>query len=268
MTTRTPPSPLPAPATTGTGDRGYGRLAGLMTRMTGDEKHEPAATSTLDVLWVLYDRVLRVDPARTDDPDRDRFLVSKGHGPMALYAVLAAKGFIGEPALDGFATFASALGHHPDRTLVPGVEISSGSLGHGLGLAVGTALGLRLTGREGRGSDEHGRRGARTVVLLGDAELDEGSNVEAIQYAGRAGLSGLTAVVIDNSSASHGWPGGIAARFAVEGWAAVDADGRDHDDLYRALTTPHGGSDAHSAGAARGRPLAVVAHVEPKGSHR
>ncbi|WFG43026.1 transketolase [Pseudonocardia alni] len=225
---------------------GYADLAGLMTRMTGDEKHEPAATSTLDVLWVLYDRILRVDPRRPDDPDRDRFLVSKGHGPMALYAVLVARGFLDDHLLDRFAGYDSTLGHHPDRTLVPGVEISSGSLGHGLGLAVGTASGLLLQGRD-----------ARTVVLVGDAELDEGSNFEAIQYAGRAGLSGLSAVVVDNSSASHGWPGGIAGRFTAEGWVAVDADGRDHDDLERAFRTAH-----------PDRPLAVVAHVEPKGSHR
>lgn len=225
---------------------GYADLAGLMTRMTGDEKHEPAATSTLDVLWVLYDRILRVDPKHPDDPDRDRFLVSKGHGPMALYAVLVARGFLDDHLLDRFAGYDSTLGHHPDRTLVPGVEISSGSLGHGLGLAVGTASGLRLQGRD-----------ARTVVLVGDAELDEGSNFEAIQYAGRAGLSGLSAVVVDNGSASHGWPGGIAGRFAAEGWAAVDADGRDHDDLERAFRTAH-----------PDRPLAVVAHVEPKGSPR
>ncbi|GAA4993611.1 transketolase [Pseudonocardia tropica] len=225
---------------------GYADLAGLMTRMTGDEKHEPAATSTLDVLWVLYDRILRVDPRHPDDPDRDRFLVSKGHGPMALYAVLVARGFLDDHLLDRFAGYDSTLGHHPDRTLVPGVEISSGSLGHGLGLAVGTASGLRLQGRD-----------ARTVVLVGDAELDEGSNFEAIQYAGRAGLSGLSAVVVDNGSASHGWPGGIAGRFAAEGWAAVDADGRDHDDLERAFRTAH-----------PDRPLAVVAHVEPKGSPR
>lgn len=225
---------------------GYADLAGLMTRMTGDEKHESAATSTLDVLWVLYDRILRVDPQHPDDPGRDRFLVSKGHGPMALYAVLVARGFLDDHLLDGFAGYDSTLGHHPDRTLVPGVEISSGSLGHGLGLAVGTASGLLLQGRD-----------ARTVVLVGDAELDEGSNFEAIQYAGRAGLSGLSAVVVDNSSASHGWPGGIAGRFTAEGWVAVDADGRDHDDLERAFRTAH-----------PDRPLAVVAHVEPKGSHR
>ncbi len=220
---------------------GHDDLPGLMTLLTGDEKHGPSATSTLDVLWVLYDRVLRVDPARPDDPARDRFLLSKGHGPMAYYAVLAAKGFLSPDDLRDFAGSGSILGHHPDRTRVPGVEIGSGSLGHGLGLAVGTALGLRLSGID-----------ARTVVLLGDAELEEGSNMEAIQYAGRVGLRRLTAVVIDNSSASLGWPGGITRRFAVEGWSADDVDGHDLDALERALTGPFE------------RPHAVVAHVEPK----
>lgn len=223
----------------------YSQLPALMTRMTGDEKHGPSATSTLDVLWVLYHDILQVDAAYPDDPDRDRFLLSKGHGPMAYYAVLAAHGFLTAEDLDGFGTYDSPLGFHPDGTLVPGVEISSGSLGHGLGLAVGTALGLRLTGRST----------PRVVVLVGDAELEEGSNAEAIQFAGRVGLDRLTTVVIDNDSAGRGWPGGIAARLAVEGWATVDVDGRDHDALRRAFTIDH-----------PERPLAVVAHVEPKTS--
>ncbi len=221
----------------------YSQLPALMTRMTGDEKHGPSSTSTLDVLWVLYRDVLRVAAADPDDPDRDRFLLSKGHGPMAYYAVLAAHGFLTPEQLDSFGAFDSPLGFHPDGTLVPGVEIGSGSLGHGLGLAVGTALGLRLTGRSS----------PRVVVLLGDAELEEGSNAEAIQFAGRARLDRLTAVVIDNDSAGLGWPGGISARFAVEGWASTDVDGRDHQALRRAFSAEH-----------PGRPLAVVAHVEPK----
>jgi hypothetical protein len=144
---------------------GFADLPPLMSVMTGDEKHGPAATSTLDVLWVLYDRVLNVDPADPDAPGRDRFLLSKGHGPMAYYAVLAARGFIDPELLAGFGSHRSPLGHHPDRVLVPGAEISSGSLGHGLGLAAGTALGLRA----------RGLTRPRVVVLLGDAELDEGS---------------------------------------------------------------------------------------------
>ncbi|GAA3462006.1 thiamine pyrophosphate-dependent enzyme [Saccharothrix longispora] len=222
------------------GKPGYADLPALFRRMTGDEKHEWAAASTLDVLWVLYDRVLDVSPDRVDDPDRDRFLLSKGHGPMAYYAVLAAKGFLEPSLLDDWTSWGSPLGQHPDRVLVDGAEIGSGSLGHGLPLAVGTALGLRLQGRS-----------ARTVVLVGDAELDEGSNHEAIALAGRFGLDSLTTVVVDNESGTHGWPGGVAARFAVEGWQTSTVDGRDHGALHDAFTQAH-----------PGRPLAVVAKVE------
>ncbi|WP_433340124.1 transketolase [Streptomyces sp. CA-253872] len=225
------------------GSQGYAELPGLMSRLTGDEKHGPAATSTLDALWVLYDRVLRVTPETVDAPGRDRFLLSKGHGPMAYYAVLAAKGFVPVAWLDGFGGFGSPLGFHPDRTLVPGVEIGSGSLGHGLPLGVGVALGLRA----------RGLGDAAVWVLVGDAELDEGSNEEAVAYAGAAGLDRLHTVVIDNDSARWRRPGALAARFAAGGWAVEDVDGRDHEALYGAFTTPH-----------PGRPLAVVAHVEAK----
>lgn len=219
---------------------GYDDLRGLMSRQTGDEKHDTAATSTLDVLWVLYDRVLRVRPETAQDDGRDRFYLSKGHGPMAYYAVLAAKGFFPVDLLAGFGGFDSILGQHPDRVLVPGVEISSGSLGHGLPLAVGTALGLRARGLPGR-----------VWVLVGDGELDEGSNHEAIAYAGRVRLDNLHVVVIDNASASYGWPGGIERRFAVEDWSAVRVNGRDHDALEDAFTAAH-----------PGRPHVVVAEVE------
>jgi transketolase len=222
---------------------GYSDLHRLMSLMTGDEKHGPAATSTLDVLWVLYDRVLHVDPRDLGDDERDRFLLSKGHGPMAYYAVLTAKGFIDAALLPGFGGFDSPLGYHPDRMLLPGVEIGSGSLGHGLPLAAGTALGLRAR-RLGR---------PRVFTLLGDAELDEGSNHEAIAFAGAAGLENLHAVVVDNASSTHGWPGGIATRFEREGWSALTVDGHDHASIEAALTASH-----------PGRPHAVVAVVEPK----
>ncbi|WP_442935077.1 transketolase [Micromonospora sp. CPCC 206061] len=235
--------------------------------MTGDEKHAPSAHSTLDVIWVLYDRVLQVAPDRVGDPDRDRFLLSKGHGPAAFYAVLAAKGFIPEDWLDDVAGPESRLGHHPDRLLVPGVEIGSGSLGHGLGLGVGTALGLRA----------QGLTTPRVYVLVGDAELDEGSNHEAIAYAGATGLDTITAVVIDNQSTTHGWPGGITSSsqirataelsphveaawvrpwlgpFGFHGWSSATVDGRDHDAIERALKS-------HEPG----RPHVVVAVVETK----
>ena len=228
---------------------GYDDLPALLTRLTGDEKHDRSSFSTLDVLWVLYDRVLR---------DEDRFLLSKGHGPAAFYAVLAAKGIVPADALDDFGSFDSPLGYHPDRKLAPGVEISSGSLGHGLGVAVGAAL----TGR-------------RIYCLVGDAELDEGSNWEAVQYAGRVGLGSLTAIVVDNDSSEHGWPvagsaageagdarprdrgaygapGGIERRFMLEGWIAQRVDGRDHEALEAALTPVPGAT----------RPRCVVAEVE------
>ncbi|MER5615070.1 transketolase [Streptomyces sp. NPDC002215] len=219
------------------------RLMNLMSLMTGDEKHGPAATSTLDAIWVLYDRVLRVTPDTVDAPGRDRFLLSKGHGPMAYYAVLAARGFFGEELLAGFGSYDSPLGHHPDRMLVPGAEIGSGSLGHGLPLAVGSVLGLRA----------QGLTDPRVWVLIGDAELDEGSNHEALAYAGPAGLEQLHTVVIDNASASYARPGGIAARFEAAGWSVDSVDGQDHEALYAAFTAPH-----------PGRPRGVVVRVDPK----
>jgi transketolase len=232
---------------------GYDDLPALMSRMTGDEKHDSSSLSTLDVIWTLYDRILDVGPDRVDDPDRDRFLLSKGHGPMAYYAVLAAKGFLDPGELDTWTDLDSRLGGHPDRKLVPGVEISSGSLGHGLGLAVGMALGLGL----------QGRTRPRVVVLLGDGELDEGSNLEAIQYAARAGLGNLTAVVVDNESAKHGWPGGISARFEVEGWVATDVDGHDRAVIEAALTRPSADESAKTI-AGQGVPHVVVAHIDPE----
>ena len=235
MTDTTKASPVAA-------QLGYDELPSLIALMTGDEKHSQSADSTLDVLWVLYDRVLNIAPATADDPDRDRFLLSKGHGPISYYAVLAAKGFIPLEWLDRFATFDSPLGHHPDRLLIPGVEISSGSLGHGLPLGIGVALGLRAQGRA-----------ARVVVLVGDAELDEGTNAEAIAYARAANLGSLTVVVIDNRSSTHGWPGGIANRFSVEGWAAHEVDGHDHEALEAAFR------DTRSD-----RPTAIVAVTEGK----
>src|SRR5690242_14572884 len=96
----------------------YEDLPGLMALMTGDEKHDLASESTLDVLWVLYDRVLRVSPATAASAPRDRFYLSKGHGPMAYYAVLTAKGFISARDLPGYGQFDSRLGRHPDRNLV------------------------------------------------------------------------------------------------------------------------------------------------------
>lgn len=224
-------------------DYSYKGLGNLMTMMTGDEKHSFSATSTLDVVWTLYDSVMNVDSSRPDDPARDRFLLSKGHGPMAYYAVLVAKGFLSTEQLKNWGQFDSILGYHPDGELVPGVELGTGSLGHGLGIGVGMLMGLRL-----RKEDK-----PRVFCLMGDAELDEGSNHEAIAMAARFGLEQLTVIVIDNNSASHGWSGGIAKRFENEGWSSATIDGRDHEDIKTALTQNHPGV-----------PHVVVAKMEEK----
>jgi transketolase len=230
--------------------RTYEELPALMTVMTGDEKHGPSATSTLDVLWVLYDQVLQVSPDTVDDPGRDRFLLSKGHGPAAYYAVLAAKGFIPESWLAGFGSAESRLGYHPDRNLVPGVEVASGSLGHGLPLGVGVAHGLIARGRPGLAD-----RAPRVFVLVGDAELDEGSNSEAIVYAGAVRLPNLTVAAVDNQSSTYGWgTGGIEAHFAVGGWSVTRVDGRDHAALAAAFSA-----------ASTAAPRLVVATIEGQG---
>src|SRR5215469_648420 len=207
----------------------FSDLTGLMAAMSGDEKHDHSAASTLDVLWVLYDKVLRISPQTVADDDRDWFLLSKGHSPKAYYAVLAAKGFIDLADLPSFGGFESILGHHPDRNLIAGVEIASGSLGHGLPIGVGVALGLTA----------RGQADARVFVLVGDGELDEGSNHEAIAFAGAIGLDRLTVIVVDNSSSSYGWSGGAETRFSREGWSAVRVNGRDHAALGAALSAPH-----------------------------
>jgi transketolase len=156
---------------------------------------------------------------------------------MAFYAVLAAKGIIPVETLSTFGAFDSPLGRHPDRVLVPGVEISSGSLGHGLAIAVGMAL-----------------AGRRVYCLVGDGELDEGSNWEAVQYAGRHRLDSLTTVVIDNAPDARRWPGGVERRFEVEGWQIQRVEGRDHAALEDAFD---------AAGDPGGRPACIVAEVRP-----
>jgi transketolase len=214
----------------------------LLARATGDEKHEESTTSTLDALWVLYDRVLRIDPRDPRAEDRDRLILSKGHGPAALYAILAARGFFPVDWLDAFLDHGGHLGSHPDRTQVPGIEASTGSLGHGLAMAVGVGLALRA-----KGLDEQ-----RVFVLCGDAELNEGSNWEAILLAPQRRLGNLTLLVIDNHSselAMSPWD----ARLGSFGWDVHLVGGHDHASLERAFRVRHAD-----------RPTAVVADI-PEG---
>jgi transketolase len=194
----------------------------LVAQARGDEKHDASSFSTLDVIEVLYE-VMRFDPARPDWEARDRFILSKGHGPLAFYAVLVQHGFFPAEELGRFMTWDGILGAHPDRKQVPGVEASTGSLGHGLPMAVGVAYALRARGLEEQ----------RVFVLTGDAELNEGSNWEAILHAGSAGLSNLTLIVVDNRSSSVTM-GDIAGKLRAFGWDAVTVDGRDHAALRAA----------------------------------
>lgn len=207
-----------------------------MARAIGDSKHEASSHSTFDVLWVLYNHVLRIDPEHPHAETRDRFVLSKGHGPLAYYAVLCSHGFFPPHWLDRFGTWNSPLGMHPDRSLVPGVESSTGSLGHGLPMAVGIALALRAK-RTTR---------PRVFVLCGDAELNEGSNWEAIMLAAHLHVE-LTLIVVDNNSstiAMRPWSG----KFEAFGWSARRCQSTNHTALLEALTT-----DATSG------PLVVIA---------
>jgi len=195
----------------------------LMTYATGDEKHDSSTHSTLDVLWVLYDRILHYDSANPTSEDRDSFVLSKGHGPLALYAVLAAKGFFPVDTLKTFAAWDSILGLHPDHTKVPGIEVSTGSLGHGLPMAIGISLALRM---------KHNVR--RVYVLIGDGECNEGSIWESILLAGNLHLSQLTCIVINNHSSSMNL-GNLATKFTAFGWNTTTINGHSHDDIYNAL---------------------------------
>lgn len=199
------------------------RIERLMTLATGDEKHDGAAISAVPVIWTLYDRVLRYDPRQPRSPDRDRFVLSKGHGPAGYYAILADKGFFPVDELPRFMQWDGILGGHPDRNQVPGVEASTGSLGHGLPMALGMALALRI-----RESDR------RVFALVGDGECNEGSIWESALLAGHLGLGNLTCIVINNHSSTPNL-GDIAAKFAQFGWQAIDVDGSDLDQIEAAL---------------------------------
>src|SRR6266700_4240595 len=200
------------------------RIERLMTLATGDEKHDESAHSTLDVLWVLYDRILRYNPKNPRSEERDRFVLSKGHGPEALYAILVDKGFFPASALKTFMGYDSILGSHPDRNQVPGVEASTGSLGHGLSMAVGMALALRI-----KKSDR------RVFALIGDGECNEGSIWEAILLAGNLALSNLTCIVINNHSSTLSL-GNLAEKFTTFAWSATTINGRSHTQIEQALS--------------------------------
>jgi len=187
--------------------------------------------SVTDILVTLFFGVLNVDPADPTHPDRDRLILSKGHCSAALYSTLALRGFIPREQLLTFMQPLSALNGHPNRRKVPGVEANTGPLGHGLPIGVGSAIAARLSGR-----------GWRTLVVLGDGELQEGSNWEAAMAAGHRGLDSLTAVV-DRNRLQQGARteetnrlDPLPDKWAAFGWEAFEVDGHNLLALYEAFT--------------------------------
>ena len=221
--------------------------------VSGGGGHIGGDMSCMEIMLALYSR-MNVDPARPDDPNRDRFVLSKGHCVETLYAVLADKGFldIGEIKAQ-FSKFGSEYIGHPHNTL-PGIEMNSGSLGHGLSVCVGMALAGRMDGRP-----------YRVYTLMGDGELAEGSVWEGVMAASHYRLDNLCAVVDRNGLQISGSTedvmahGDVAARFAAFGWHVFDvADGNDVDQLSAAFD---------EAEHAKGQPSVLIAHtVKGKGS--
>jgi transketolase len=214
--------------------------------------HVGTCFSMTDLLAVLYGAVLRVDPARPDWPDRDRFLLSKGHGAAAIYATLAECGFFPVERLDGYCGDGSRLGGHITHYGVPGVEMSSGSLGHGLSVACGMAL-----------AGKRDEKSYRVFALLSDGECDEGSVWEAVLFAPHHKLDNLVAVVDYNKIQSFGTVKEVldlepfADKWRAFGWAVREIDGHDIDQALDAL---------RAVPFEAGRPSCVLAHtVKGKG---
>jgi len=209
--------------------------------------HPGGDLSCADILAVLYFHVLRLRPECPQDPDRDRFVLSKGHASAALYAALAERGFFAPSDLETYMRPLSQLNGHPDRNKVPGVEANTGPLGHGLPIAVGMAVAAKLDCAEWR-----------TFVLTGDGELQEGSNWEAIMAAAHMRLDSLT-VIVDRNRLQQGdatektialEP--LADRWRAFGWGVVEVDGHDVDSLMNVFD---------SLPALDGRPTCLIANT-------
>ena len=219
--------------------------------------HLGGPLSATDLLVHLYFNQLRLKPEHPDWPDRDRFILSKGHSSIALYVVLALRGYFPVDELATFDQIDSRLQGHPDMTALPGLDMSTGSLGQGLSPGIGMALGARLRGLP-----------FRTWVMLGDGEIQEGQVWEACFFAARHNLGNITAILDYNRLPQFGWPDVTGftrerpiddpgAKFRAFGWNVVECDGHDHSDIRRAF------DDAIEH---IGQPTCIVAHtVKGKG---
>jgi transketolase len=217
----------------------------------GGGGHAGGSCSAADILAALYFHRLRVRPGEPDWPERDRFVLSKGHANAALGAVLAQAGFIDDAVLDRFYGLESPFGMHPDIK-VPGVEMCTGALGHGLAVATGMALGARIQ-----------KKAFHTFVMLGDGELHEGSNWEAAMAAAHYRLSNLTAIVDHNKISQSGPVAEIVDidplgdKWRAFGWEVRELDGHDMGDVVGTLDALPLNPD---------RPTALIAHtVKGKG---
>jgi transketolase len=222
------------------------RLRGHALRMTHRARasHIGSCLSMADILAVLYGGVLRLDPARPGWADRDRLVISKGHAAAIVYAALAETGFLPVAELDSYSADGGRLAGHVTKT-APGVELSTGSLGHGLPVAAGMALAAQRDDAPWR-----------AFCILSDGELDEGSNWEAVQFAQHFRLSNLVAIVDYNKIQSFGSVKDVldleplADKWRSFGWTVLEIDGHDHAAIARALHADHGG-----------RAKAIIAHT-------
>lgn len=216
-----------------------------LTRIAG-AGHYSSTFSAAELFSALYYAHLRIDPANPKWPDRDRFVLSKGHAAIGLYPVLADLGFYEASKLDDFTRLGSAFGDHPDMKKIPGIDFSSGSLGHGLSVALGMAIAGRMQGRD-----------YRTYCMLGDGELNEGQIWEAAMAAGHFKLRGLVAIVDRNQLSIDGPTEKVMSvepidgRFETFGWDVKRIDGHD---LKAILSTLDG-----LAPAGEGKPQMIVA---------
>ena len=219
----------------------------LHTLWQAGRGHLPSAFSLTEILRVLYDNVLHVRPQEPWWPQRDRCILSKGHGCLALYAILADKGFFPQEDMQTFCRFDAHLGGHPERGHTPGVEASTGSLGHGPSLAVGMALALRMDNKD-----------ARVFAICGDGETNEGSVWEAMLSAAKHKLDRLTVIIDHNKLQSWGTVDEIlplapyADKWRAFGASVAEVDGHNVSELQRVFAALPLDKD---------RPSVIIAHT-------
>lgn len=189
------------------------------------EGHIPSTFSIIDIIAALYKNVLKFDPKNPQWEERDYFILSKGHGGMALFVVLNKYGFIDDKTLNSYSNFGSILGGHPDVTKVPGVEASTGSLGHGLSFSIGIALGHKINKLQNK-----------VITLIGDGESQEGTVWEAAQVGVNLKLGNLCVIVDNNQSAAQLMPIQYPKkRWEAFGWNVFEIDGHCEKSLINTI---------------------------------